>query len=112
MSTLIFLQADGSGFLGMLPLLLIFVVFWFFIIRPQMKKQKEQNKFGEQLTKGQEVVTAAGILGRINKIEGDIVHLEVATKTYIRVTKSAISKELTESVIRDGKDAGPVEVSS
>lgn len=110
MSSFIFLQLDGSGIMGMLPLLLIFVVFWFFIIRPQMKKQKEQNKFGDQLAKGQEVVTASGILGKINKIEGEIVHLEIATKTYIRVTKSAISKEMTEGLFGDGKTtSSPIE---
>lgn len=109
MTSFILLQTDGSGILGMLPLLLIFAVFWFFIIRPQMKKQKEQGKFGESLTKGQEVVTSSGILGRINKIDGDIIHLEIANKTYIRMTKSAVSKELTESVFGDGKSASPVE---
>ena len=102
MSTFIFLQSGMEGLAGMLPLLLIFAVFWFFIIRPQMKKQKEQTKFGDSLVKGQEVVTSSGMLGRINKIEGDIIHLEIATKTFVRMTKGAISKELTESVFPAG----------
>ncbi len=110
MTAFILLQTDGSGLLGMLPLLLIFAVFWFFIIRPQMKKQKDQGKFGDSLSKGQEVVSSSGILGRINKIDGEIIHLEIANKTYIRVTKSAISKELTESIFGDSKSKSPVEV--
>lgn len=107
MSTFIFLQSGMEGIAGMLPLLLIFAVFWFFIIRPQTKKQKEQAKFGDSLVKGQEVVTSSGMLGKINKIEDDIIHLEVATKTYIRVTKGAISKELTEGVF--AAPTGPIE---
>lgn len=90
---------------------LIIVVFWLFIIRPQAKRQKEQNQFAGALEKGQEVVTASGMLGRINKIEGEVVTLEVGTKTYIRVTKGAISKEMTEQVYGKEMKKGPVESS-
>lgn len=103
MKNFIFLQTDGL--IQMFPLLLIFIVFWFFIIRPQMKKQKEQNKFADQLEKGMDVVTASGIFGKINKIDGDIIHLEIATKTIIRVTKGAISKEMSESYATRGKSS-------
>ncbi len=88
---------------------LIIVVFWLFIIRPQTKRQKEQNKFAVALEKGQEVVTSSGLLGRINKIEGEIVTLEVGTKAFIRVTKSSISKEMTEQVYGKEMKKGPVE---
>ncbi len=74
----------------------IFGVFYFFLIRPQAKKQKEQNKFVEQLEKGHEVITASGIVGKINKIEGNFVTLQVDTKTFLKVTKNAISKEMTD----------------
>lgn len=74
----------------------IFGVFYFFMIRPQAKKQKEQNKFVEQLEKGNEVITASGIVGKINKIEGNFVTLQVDTKTFLKVTKNAISKEMTD----------------
>lgn len=87
----------------------IILVFWLFIIRPQAKKQKEQNQFSDTLERGQEVVTASGMLGRINKVEGDVVTLEVATKTYIRVTKSAVSKELTEQMYGKNKKTAAVE---
>ncbi len=108
MQNFIFLQADSL--VSMLPLLLIFVVFWFFILRPQMKKQKTQNKFANQLEKGQNVVTSSGILGKINRIEGEIVYLEIATKTIVRVTKGAISNELTEAVEKNKVDNSPIEV--
>lgn len=110
MQNFIFLQADTIT--SMFPLLLIFVVFWFFILRPQMKKQKQQNKFLEGLSKGQEVVTSSGIIGKINRIEGEIIHLEIATKTIIRVTKGAVSGELTEAVSKNKTDNTPIEVKS
>ena len=87
----------------------IILVFWLFIIRPQSKRQKEQNAFAASLEKGQDVVTASGMLGRINKIDGEIVTLEIGTKSYVRITKSAVSKDLTEQVYgKDGKK-GPIE---
>jgi preprotein translocase subunit YajC len=111
MQTFILLQA-GSGNAGIFNMLffgLIILVFWLFIIRPQTKRQKEQNKFAEALEKGQEIVTASGLLGRINKIEGEIVTLEVGTKTFVRITKGAISKEMTEQVYGSEKKKGPIE---
>lgn len=80
---------------------LLFVVFYFFLIRPQAKKQKEQSKFVESMQKGDEVVTGSGIIGRINKLEDEVVTLEVGSKVFIRVIKSAISKEMTESVFKN-----------
>lgn len=77
------------------PLILLVGVMYLFFIRPQAKRQKEQQAFIDQLEKGQEVVTASGMLGRIVKIEDQIVTLEVDQKTFVRVTRSSISKELT-----------------
>ena len=73
-------------------------VFWLFIIRPQSKKQKEQSSFISDLEKGDQVVTASGILGKITKIEDEIITLEVSSRVYLRVTKNAISKEMTDTV--------------
>ncbi len=99
MISLFFLQSTGTGGLigAMWPLLLMFVVIFFFFIRPQAKKQKEQTKFLDSLDKGEEVVTASGFIGRINKIEGSIVTLAIAEKTFVRVTKGSLSKEMTEA---------------
>ncbi len=82
------------------PLLLIGMVgvMYFFMLRPQIKKQKEQTKFSESLAKGLDVVTASGIIGRINKIDNNIVTLQIDPKTYIKVTKGSISKELTQAM--------------
>jgi preprotein translocase subunit YajC len=84
------------------PLLLMFVVIFFFFIRPQAKKQKEQAKFLEALDKGEEVVTTSGLIGRINKIEGGIVTLTIAEKTFVRITKGSISKEMTDAYRKSG----------
>ncbi len=112
MQTFIFMQAGGNaGLIQMLFFGAIILVFWLFILRPQSKRQKEQTKFADSLEKGQEVVTASGILGKVNKIEGDIVTLEVGTKTYIRITRSAVSKDMTEGLYGNEKKKGPVEVS-
>lgn len=103
----LFLQSAGAGTMNFLMLGLMLLVFWLFLIRPQAKKQREQKKFEEELEKGQEIVTASGMIGRINKIEDHIVTLEVGNKVYIRITKNAISKDMTHGVF--GKDKKVVE---
>ena len=95
---MLFLQAGGMGALANFAMpLMIIIVFYFFMIRPQMTKQKEQQSFADSLEKGKEVVTASGIIGKINKIDGNVITVEVANGTFIRVVKSAISKEMTEA---------------
>ncbi len=73
--------------------LMIIVVFYFFLIRPQIKRQKDQQKFVESLREGMEVLTQAGIIGRITKIDGNVVRLMVDEKTFIRVVKQSITGE-------------------
>ena len=104
MIALFFLQTSPTGTLmgSLWPLLLMFIVVFFFFIRPQAKKQKEQVKFLDSLDKGEEVVTTSGIIGRINKIDGSIVTLAVNDKTFIRVTKGSISKDMTEAYRKAG----------
>ncbi len=87
--------------MGMWPLFLIIIVFYFFIMRPQNKRQKEQTQFLSELEKGDEVITASGMYGRVNKIEGNVITLQVDTKTFIRVTRGAISKDMTDSVAKE-----------
>ena len=94
MTLLILLQA-GSILSTSWPLLLLPLVFYFFLIRPQSQKQKEQDTFSTSLQKGDEVVTHSGIVGKINKMEDSILTIETTDKTYIRVLRSAISKEMT-----------------
>ncbi|MGC8824124.1 MAG: preprotein translocase subunit YajC [Bacteroidales bacterium] len=90
----IFLQAAQPNPLSaFLPLLLIIVVFYFFMIRPQMKRQKELKKFREALKKGDKVITTGGIYGKIVDIEDHTVLLEVDNNVKIRVDKVAILKD-------------------
>lgn len=96
----IFLQAQpggGGAFISMLFPFLILIVFYFFLIRPQIKRQKETQKFQESLREGLEVVTNSGIIGKITKIDGPVVRLMVDEKTFIRVVKTAIQGEYKPS---------------
>ncbi len=92
------MQGFSEAILGTWPLILMFVVIYFFFLRPQSQKAKEQEKFSDAIDKGQEVVTTSGILGKITKIEGNIITLQIDSKSYMRVTRNAISKELTDAV--------------
>jgi len=102
---MLLLQAAGNPLIQYGPLILIFLVFYFFILRPQTQKQKKQDTFLSDLEKGSDVVTSSGILGKITKIEDSIITLEVGNKSYIRVTKGAISRELTEEVFNKKAEA-------
>jgi preprotein translocase subunit YajC len=79
----------------------ILAVFYFMIIRPQQKKQKQQVKFLSNLSKGDQVLTNSGIIGKISKIEDQIVTLQVDTKTFLKITKSSISSEMTEDLSKN-----------
>ena len=95
---MILLQSGSTNFLAAYgPLVLLFVVIYFFFIRPQTKKAKSQQQFVDAMERGDDVVTSSGIFGKVNKIEDNIVTLQVDTKTFIRVAKSAVSREMTES---------------
>ncbi|MFN3920858.1 MAG: preprotein translocase subunit YajC [Caldimicrobium sp.] len=88
-------QGGQGGLMGLivtlLPLILIFVIFYFLLIRPQQKRMKEHQKFLSELKPGQKVFTTGGVVGRIAKIEGDIVWLEVDKDTQIPVIKGYIA---------------------
>ena len=86
-------QEGGSGIGSFLPLILIIVVFYFFMIRPQLRKSKEQKKFRESLAKGDKVVTIGGIHGKVAELQDTTVTLEIGENTRIKVEKSAISAE-------------------
>lgn len=100
----VFLQAGGFDTGSLLFFGAMMLVFWLFLLRPQAKRQKEQRTFMEGLQKGDDVVTNSGFLGRINKIDGDIITLELANKLFVRVTKNSISKEMTDAVYAGGKN--------
>ena len=77
-------------------LALLFVVFYFFLIRPQKKRMDAQRALIESLEEGDEVVTAGGIVGTIDTLEDDTMLLEVAPGTTIRILRSAVGRKLTE----------------
>ena len=80
-----------DSIMSFVPLIIIFVIFYFFIIRPQMRKQKEQQSLIKSAKKGDKVIAAGGLIGKIVKEkENDIVSLEIAKDTHIDVLKSSI----------------------
>jgi preprotein translocase subunit YajC len=89
-----------SGLMGFLPIILMFVVLYFLMIRPQMKRQKEQKAMMEALAKGDEVITVGGMLGRITKVSDAYVNLEIADGTEIVVQKAAVSTLLPKGTIK------------
>jgi len=83
--------AEGSGLLGMLPLLLIFVLFYFMLIRPQAKRAKEHKNMVEELSKGDEVVTNGGLLGRITDVGESFITVKIADNVEVKVQKQSVS---------------------
>jgi preprotein translocase subunit YajC len=92
----------GDTLMGMLPIVLMFVILYFLMIRPQMKKAKEHRTMIEALQKGDEVV-AVGILGRIDKISDNYVTLEVAPNVAIQVQRAAVTTLLPKGTIKDAR---------
>ncbi|MDD5687090.1 MAG: preprotein translocase subunit YajC [Elusimicrobia bacterium] len=94
-------QAVAPGvsiFTSLMPIFLIFIVFYFLLIRPQGKKQKELQKMLNNLKKGDRVITTSGIYGNVNEIQENIVKLKISENTNIQILKSAISIVVTEPV--------------
>ncbi|MGY4384762.1 preprotein translocase subunit YajC [Pedobacter sp. UYP24] len=98
LSTIILQAAGGSNMLSTLvPMVLIMIVFYFFMIRPQMKKAKDHKKLVEDLKKGDKIVTTAGIHGRIVDMNDTTFLIEVEGGTKIRFDKTAISLDATKA---------------
>ena len=91
-------QPAGGGMSMWLMLALIFVVMWFFMIRPQRKQQKELQNFRDSLKKGDKVVTVGGIYGTVDEIKEGTVLIVVDKDVKIRVSKNALVKDFTETV--------------
>nr|WP_244981229.1 MULTISPECIES: preprotein translocase subunit YajC [Cupriavidus] len=86
--------------MSFLPIILMFGVLWFIMIRPQMKRQKEAKAMLEALAKNDEVVTAGGILGRVTKVTDQYVSLEIAEGTEITVQKNAVTTVLPKGSLK------------
>ena len=91
--------ADGPSLIAtLIPFLLIFLIMWLLIIRPQQKKLKEHRAMVEALRRGDQVVTAGGIVGRVSKVRDDgEVEVEIAPNTTVRVLKHTISNVLSKT---------------
>jgi len=101
-----FAQAAGGSpqdtMMGMLPIILMFVIMYFILIRPQMKKAKETKAMVDGLQKGDEVI-AMGILGRISKVSDNYVSLDIAPNVTIQVQKGAVSMLLPKGTLKDAQ---------
>jgi preprotein translocase subunit YajC len=93
-------QGQGDALMSFLPLILIFVVFYFLLIRPQSKKAKEHREMVAALAKGDEVVTSGGLLGRISKVGDNFVELDVAEGVTVKVQRPAISNLMPKGTIK------------
>jgi len=88
---------SGSGFAQFIPLILIFVIFYFFLIRPQQKKVKEHKSMIAALKRGDEIVTAGGVVGKIERIlEDDKVDIIISENVTVKVVKSTIQSLLNK----------------
>jgi preprotein translocase subunit YajC len=90
----------GADIMSMLPIILMFVVLYFVMIRPQMKRAKEQKAMVEALQKGDEVVAAGGVLGKITKVTDNYVTIEIADKIEIKVQRPAVALVLPKGTIK------------
>ncbi|MCQ9377521.1 preprotein translocase subunit YajC [Methyloversatilis sp. XJ19-49] len=98
-------QAAGAadptgGLMGLLPILLMFVLLWFLMIRPQMKRAKEHKALIEALTKGDEVVTQGGMAGRITKVGDNFISVELAPNVEVAVQRQAIATVLPKGTLK------------
>jgi preprotein translocase subunit YajC len=90
----------SGGLMGLLPLILMFVVLWFLMIRPQMKRAKEHKAMVEALAKGDEVVIGGGIAGRVTEVGDSFVQVEIAPNTVVPVQKPAVATVLPKGTLK------------
>ena len=86
-----------AAFQQVIPLVFMFAIFYFLLIRPQQKKAKEQKKFSEEVKKGDYVITVGGVHGRVDEVQDETVVLEVERGGRIKFSKSSISMESTKA---------------
>ncbi len=92
-------QQGGNPLMQILPLVLIIVVFYFFMIRPQMKKAKDQKKYIEALKKGDKILTIGGIYGKIVEVKEDgTMIMEVEDGTKMKISKNAVSSDASTTI--------------
>jgi preprotein translocase subunit YajC len=93
-------QGQGDALTSFLPLIFIFVVFYFLLIRPQSKKAKEHKKMVEALAKGDEVVTNGGLLGRVTKVGDNFIEVELGEGMTVKVQRQAVGNLMPKGTIK------------
>ena len=94
-------QSQGDPLMGFLPLIVIFIVFYFLLIRPQSKKAKEHREMVAALAKGDEVVTNGGLLGKITKVGDNFIELDVAEGVSVKVQRNAVSSLMPKGTVKE-----------
>jgi len=90
---------SGSNFAQFIPLILIFVIFYFFLIRPQQKRVKDHKEMVKNLKRGDEVITSGGIIGKVDRVfEDDRIELNIANDVKVQVIKNTIQGHLKKEV--------------
>lgn len=84
---------QSNAFVTFLPLILVFVIFYFFMIRPQMKKQKEMNNYRNSLKRGDKVVTTGGVYGRVLEVKDSYIMMDAGGDVRLKVDKNALLKD-------------------
>lgn len=92
--------AQSGGLMSFLPLIVIFAVFYFMLIRPQMKRSKEHRQLVSQLGKGDEVVTNGGLLGRITDVSESFVTLEIADNVQVKLQRQSVTSIMPKGTIK------------
>lgn len=90
-----------QGLASFLPLIILFVVFYLFLIRPQMKRQKEHTKLVQGLAKGDEVVTNGGLLGRVTEVGDNFAKVEIAKDTEVKIQKHAVAQIMPKGTVKE-----------
>ena len=92
---------QSGGLISFLPLIVIFALFYFMLIRPQMKRAKEHKQLVAGLQKGDEVVTSGGLLGKITQIEDSFVSVKVAENVEIKVRRHAVASVMPKGTLKE-----------
>ena len=93
----------GGGLLGLLPMVLIFVIFYLLLIRPQQKRAKQHKTMVAELAKGDEIVTNGGILGKITAVDDNFITAEIAPNTQVKIQRMAVAAMMPKGTVKAGK---------
>ena len=91
--------AGAGGIMGFLPMIALFVIFYFLLIRPQQKRQKEHKNMVADLAKGDEIVTMGGLLGKITAVDDNFVTVEIAKGTEVRVQRMSVQAMMPKGTV-------------